>query len=125
MGFRQVFAACSFPFDQVGHRIKPETVDTKIEPEIEDLERGGFHLWIVVVKIGLMRKEAMPEIGFGNRIVGPIAHLIVFEDDSRFLVFGWDHRTRHSNRARDLQAPRGEIFETRYADRWCGSARAR
>src|SRR5271165_2021652 len=34
-----------------------------------------------------MRKEPVPEIGFGNRIVGPIAYLVIFEDYSRFLIF--------------------------------------
>src|SRR5580704_10803702 len=87
MGLREILAAGSFPFDKVRDRVKPQTVDTEIETEIEDFVRRGFHLRIVVVQIGLMRKESVPEIGFGNRIVGPIAYLVVFKDYPRFRIF--------------------------------------
>ena len=64
-----------------------------------------------------MRKEPMPEIGFGNRIVSPIAYLVVFKDYSRFLIFLRIMGPYIVITPRDLQAPLGEIFETRYADR--------
>jgi hypothetical protein len=87
MGFREVLATGAFPFDKIGHGVEPEPIHTKIEPEIQHLEGRGFHLRIVVVQIGLMEEEAMPEIGFGHWIVGPIAYFIILEDDSRLAVF--------------------------------------
>jgi hypothetical protein len=89
MGLREIFAAGSLAFDKIGHRIQSEPIHPEVQPEIENLEGSGFHGWIVIIQIGLMKKEAVPEIGFGNWIVGPVAHLRVFEDDSGFCVFGW------------------------------------
>src|SRR5258708_29745592 len=87
MGLREIFATGTFSFDKVGNRVKPETVDTKIEPEIVDLGRRASYFGIVIVQIGLMGKEPVPEIGFGNRIVGPVTKLVVLKDDPSFLIF--------------------------------------
>ncbi len=54
MGLREIFATGTFSFDKVGNRVKPETVDTEIEPEIEDLGRRASYFGIVIVQIGLM-----------------------------------------------------------------------
>ncbi len=74
-------------FDQVRHGVEPQAVDPEIEPEPHDAEHGLDHLGIVEVEIGLVRIEAMPVVGLGDRIPGPVGTLGVDEDDARALVF--------------------------------------
>ncbi len=43
-------------------------------------------LRVVVVEVGLMGEEAMPVVGTGHRVIGPVGDLGVGEDDPRVLV---------------------------------------
>ena len=63
MGLREILAARSFPFDKVWDGVQSQTVNSEIEPEIENFEGRRFDFRVVIVQIGLMRKEPMPEIG--------------------------------------------------------------
>src|SRR5690349_12901560 len=87
MGLWEIFATGTFSFDKVGNRVKPETIDTKIQPKIQDLGCRASYFRIVIVQIGLMGEEPVPKIGFGNWIVGPVTKLVVLKDDPSFLIF--------------------------------------
>src|SRR5215207_6171149 len=86
MGFRQILAVAAVALDQVGDGVEAEPVDSHLEPEVDDLEDGLADGWVVVVKVRLVRVEAVPEISTGERIPGPIRLLEVFENDARVLV---------------------------------------
>ena len=57
------------------------------------------HLRVVEVEVGLVRIEAMPEIGAGHRVPGPVRLLGVDEDDARARHTSGRCRTRHRSRA--------------------------
>ena len=57
---------------QVGDGVKAKTVDAHVEPVVDDLENRLADRGVLVVEIGLVRVEAVPEVGFGDRIPGPV-----------------------------------------------------
>ena len=86
MGFRQVLAGRAFAFDQVGHGVQPEAIDPYLQPELHDIPHLLPNGRIVVVQIGLMAEEAMPVIGFGNRVPRPVGHFGIQKNDSGAAV---------------------------------------
>ncbi len=82
---RQVLAAGAVALVQVGNGVQPQAIDAALQPEIEDVEDGLVHGGVVVVEIGLVRVEAVPVKGVGDRVPGPVGQLEVLEDDAGFL----------------------------------------
>ena len=72
MGFREVFAIGAFPLVEIRHGVQPQTVHAHVQPEIQDFKDGLLHIRVVVIEIRLVGEKAMPEIGFGHRVPGPI-----------------------------------------------------
>ena len=61
--------------------VTPEPIDAEIQPEPHDAQHRLDHFGIVEVEIGLVRIEAVPVVGLGNRVPGPVGALGVDEDD--------------------------------------------
>ena len=82
----QVFAVRAVALDQVGHGVQTEAVDADVEPELHHAPHGFEDGGIVVIQVGLMAEEAVPVIGFRNRVPGPIRHFRVEKNDAGVLV---------------------------------------
>ena len=87
MGFGKILAAGAVALDQIRNRIDAQRVHTHVEPEAHHAEDFFQNLGVVVVQVGLMREEAMPVVGLGDRIPGPVGFFGVGEDDARVFVF--------------------------------------
>ena len=85
--FRQVLVVGALALHQVGHGVEPQPVDPEIEPEAQDRQHLLQHARIVEIEIGLVRIEAVPVIGAGDRVPGPVGPLGIDEDDARAGVF--------------------------------------
>ncbi len=68
MCFRKVLAIGSFALVEIGHRVAAEAIESEIQPEAGDIEHFLVELGIVVVQIGLVIEEAVPEILTGDWI---------------------------------------------------------
>src|SRR4029077_162998 len=88
VGLRQVLAGRSLALNQVWDGVQPETIDSEFEPELHDIPHLLAHRGVVVIQVRLMAEEAMPIVGLGNWIPGPIRHLGVEEDDSGSAIPG-------------------------------------
>src|SRR5579885_3587854 len=86
MGLGEVFAIGAFPLIEVGYRVQAQAVYSHAKPEVQCLEHGPMDLGILKVQVRLVRIKAVPEVGAGHRIPGPIRVLEILEDDPRFLV---------------------------------------
>src|SRR5205823_7608423 len=86
MRLAQIFAVCPFPLEEIGHRIEPQSVHTHAEPEIDHTEHRAPNRGRVVVEIRLVGVEAMPVIGLGERVPGPVGWLEVLEDNPRAAI---------------------------------------
>ena len=86
MGLGQVLAVGSFPLEQIRNGIEPESVEAEVQPEAQDVEHGIADVGVVVVEVGLVGEEAMPVVGAGSRVIGPVGDLGVSEDDPGVLV---------------------------------------
>jgi len=86
VGFRQVFAVRALALEEVRHCVEAEPVDSEAEPEVEDLEHLAPDVGAVVVQVGLVRVEAVPVVGLGGGVPGPIRGLKVLEDHAGFRV---------------------------------------
>ena len=83
VSLRQVLAVGAVALEEVRHGVAPVTVETAIEPELHGVEHLSAHGGIVVVEVGLVLEEAVPVVGLGDRIPGPVRGLGVDEDDPR------------------------------------------
>ena len=86
VGFREILAARAVALDQVGNGIQAKRVHPLVEPEAHGVDHLADHLGIVEVEVRLVREEAVPEVGLGHRIPGPVRLLRVGEDDAGVLV---------------------------------------
>ena len=86
MGLRQVLAVGAFALEQVRHGVQPQPIHAHVEPEIHGREHGFAHFGIVPVQVRLVRVEAMPVIGLGDRVPGPVGGFEIFKDDARVVV---------------------------------------
>ena len=86
MGFRKILAAGAVALDQIGNGVDAQRVHAHVEPVAHHLQHFFEHRGIVVIQIRLMREEAMPVVGLGHRIPGPVGFLRVGEDDARVFV---------------------------------------
>ncbi len=81
----QVLATGAVALVQVGDGVEAQAVDAALQPEVEDAEDGLVDGEVVVVEVGLVRVEAVPVKGVGDRVPGPVGQLEVLEDDAGFL----------------------------------------
>ncbi len=72
VGFLEILVAGALALDEVGNGVEPEPVHAIGEPEFHDADDGAHHVRVVEVEIGLMTEEAMPVVGLGYRIPGPV-----------------------------------------------------
>ncbi len=82
---RQVLAVGPLALVEVGHRVQPEGVDAEAEPEVERPEHGLLDRRVGEVEVRLVRVEAVPVVGLGDRVPGPVGVLEIAEDDPRLL----------------------------------------
>src|SRR5271165_7378184 len=82
MSFGQVLAGGALSLDQIRYGVQAEAIDSQIQPELHDLPHLLADGGIVVIQIGLMAEEAMPVVGLGDGVPGPVGHLGVEKDDS-------------------------------------------
>src|SRR4030095_9004561 len=73
-------------FIEIGHGVQANPIDPEVEPEVERFENGLVNLRVVEVEVRLMRVEAMPVVGVGHRVPGPIGGLEILEYDPGFPV---------------------------------------
>ena len=81
VGLGQVLVDGAFPLDQIGDGVEAKAVNPGFEPEPHDLKEFIQHCWIVEVEVRLVGIEAVPVIGAGDRVPGPVGLLRVEEDD--------------------------------------------
>ena len=79
----QVLAVRAVALVEVRHRVEAEAVDAEVEPEAQDVEHRLLHLGVVVVEVGLVREEAVPEVLAAHGVPRPVRRLGVEEDDPR------------------------------------------
>jgi hypothetical protein len=83
---REVLAVGALLLEQVGHGVQPEAVDADVEPEPQGLDDGFLHPGVLVVQVGLVAEEAVPEVLLAHRVERPVRRLGVHEDDAGVLV---------------------------------------
>ena len=86
MRLGQVLAAGPLALEEVRDGVEAQPVDAHPEPEVERLQHGAPHGRVVEVEVGLVGVEAVPVVGLGHRIPGPVRRLEVLEDDARVAV---------------------------------------
>ena len=67
----QVLAVGALRLVEVGHGVEPQPVDAHAEPEVDDAEQRLVHGRVLEVQVGLVRVEAVPEVGARDRIPAP------------------------------------------------------
>ncbi len=82
----QVLAVRAVALEQVRHGVEAQPVHPHREPEVDDAEHRPLHLRVVAVQVGLVRVEAVPVVGAGDRVPRPVGALEVAEDDARLGV---------------------------------------
>src|SRR4029077_16931955 len=83
----QILAAGVFSLVKVRDSVKTKSVYAQPQPEIANFLHGIMYRRVIKVQIRLMRVEAMPIIGFRDRVPRPVRGFEVFKNDSRILVF--------------------------------------
>ena len=99
VGLGQVLAGGAVALDQVGDGVHAQRVDAHVEPEAHGLQHFFDHQRVIEVEVGLMREEAVPVVGFGRLVPGPVGFFSVGKDDARVLVELVGLRTRRTFRA--------------------------
>ncbi len=82
----QVLAVGALLLVEVGHRVQTEAVDAEIQPELQRGDHLLLHGRVLVVQVRLVREEAVPVVLLAYRVVRPVRHLGVHEDDPGVLV---------------------------------------
>ena len=82
----EVLAVGALPLVEVGHGVEAEAVEAEVEPEAKDVEHRLLDLGLLVVEVGLVGEEAMPVVGAGRLVPGPVGRLGVEEDDPGVAV---------------------------------------
>ena len=86
VGLGQVLAVGALTLEQVRHRVQTHAVDAHVHPVVHDLVDRRDDRRVVVVQVGLVGVEAVPEVRPGHRVPGPVRGLEVTEDDPRVGV---------------------------------------
>src|SRR5437762_1990822 len=87
--FVQVLADRSIALVKIRNCIQTETVDSELQPEIEDLFDQRVDGWVIKIQIRLVRIKTMPVIRLCNRIPRPVRRFEIFKDDPRFRILFW------------------------------------
>ena len=87
VGLGQVFAVGAPALEKIRHGVQAQAVHAKRQPEVHDARDLAAHARIVVVEVRLVGIEAVPVIGPGLAVVGPVGVLEILEDDARLPVF--------------------------------------
>ena len=82
----QVLAVRPLAFVEVWHGVQAHAVHAHVEPELHDLDDGLVHARVVEVEVGLVGVEAVPVVGAGDVVPGPVRDLEVLEDDAGVLI---------------------------------------
>ena len=86
MSLRQVLAVGVLALVQVGHGVKPHTVDAHLKPVFEQRKDRFLDGGVVEIEVGLVRVKTMPVVGLGHRVPAPVGGLEILEDDPCVLV---------------------------------------
>ena len=84
---RQVLAARAFPLVEIRHSVQPHPVHSQAHPKIEHPEHLLVDGRMVKIQIRLVKIKAVPIVGVGHRVPGPIGWFVVFENDPCALAF--------------------------------------
>src|SRR4051794_36021269 len=83
---RQIFTVGAIPLEQVWHSIQPESVNPHLAPVVDHFEDFLLHSGIIIVEVGLMMKESVPEILLGYGVPCPVGRFEILEDDTGITV---------------------------------------
>ncbi len=72
MGLRQVLAVGALPLVEVGDGIQAKPVHPQVKPEGYYLQNSLPYQGIIIIEVGLVRVEAVPVVGLGHRVPGPV-----------------------------------------------------
>src|SRR4029077_8207918 len=86
MCFWKILTTRSFALHQVWDRIHAQRIDAHIQPEAHDLKYFFDDSGIVIVQIGLVRKETVPVVLLGDRIPSPVGPLGIREDNAGAFI---------------------------------------
>ena len=86
VGFGKILAGGAVALDQVRNRVDAQRVHAHVEPEAHHAQHFFQNLGAVVVQVRLVGEEAMPVVGLGDRIPGPVGFFGVSEDDAGVFV---------------------------------------
>ena len=89
MCLRQIFTARPVALVEIGDRIEPQPIHPHAEPKIQHLHDGALHLGALIVQVRLVGVEAVPIIGVGDRVPGPVRRFEILEDNAGVLVRVW------------------------------------
>ena len=67
----EVLAVGPLRLVQVGDGVQAQPVDALAEPEVDDVEQRLVHGGVLEVQVGLVRVEAVPEVGARDRVPAP------------------------------------------------------
>ena len=72
MGFGEVLAGGALALHQIRDGVQTQSVNAHLEPEIHHLEHLSQHRRVVVVEIGLVMAEPVPEVCIGLGVPRPV-----------------------------------------------------
>ena len=81
MRLGQVLAVRALALVQVGNGVQAQAVHAQVQPVVDDPEDGLANSGVGEVEIRLVAVEAVPVVGAGDRIPGPVGRLEIAEDD--------------------------------------------
>ena len=84
----EVLAVRPLLLEQIRHGVEAEAVDPQVQPEPQGVDDGVTHGRVVVVQVGLMAEETVPEVLPAYRIESPVRRLGVHEDDPSVGITG-------------------------------------
>jgi hypothetical protein len=82
VGLGQVLVVGAFAFHQIRHGVQAQSVHAHVQPVAHHRQHFFQHLRVVVVQVGLMRIEAVPEVGVGFGVPGPVGLFRVAKNDA-------------------------------------------
>ena len=86
VGLGEALAGGAVALDEVGDGVETEGVDAEVEPEAHGLEDFVHDGGVVEVEVGLVGEEAVPVVGLGGLVPGPVGFFGVAEDDGDVFV---------------------------------------
>jgi hypothetical protein len=85
-GLGQVLAGGALALEEERDGVEPQPVHSLPEPEVDDLLHLPAHRRALEVEVGLVGVEAVPVVGAGHRVPGPVGRLEVLEEDGGLRV---------------------------------------